>query len=67
MAERVGLGDGRKLVAAISIGLGVYPDEELTDGELLQQADNAMYKSKRLRRELALHDQLEFDVSAEEK
>ncbi|WP_429174905.1 diguanylate cyclase domain-containing protein [Aeromonas salmonicida] len=67
MADPVVLGDGRQLVAAISIGLAVYPDEGLTAGELLQQADNAMYQSKRLRRELALHDQLEFDVSAEEK
>ena len=67
MADPVVLGDGRQLVAAISIGLAVYPDEGLTAGELLQQADNAMYQSKRLRRELALHDQLEFHVSAEEK
>jgi diguanylate cyclase len=61
------LGDGRQLVAAISIGTALYPEQGLTAGELLQQADNAMYQSKRLRRELALHDQLEFDVSAEEK
>jgi diguanylate cyclase (GGDEF)-like protein len=67
MADPVVLGDGRQLVAAISIGIALYPDQGLTAGELLQQADNAMYQSKRLRRELALHDQLEFDVSAEEK
>jgi GGDEF domain-containing protein len=54
-------------VAAVSIGIALYPDQGLTAADLLQQADHAMYQAKRLRRELALHDQLEFDVSAEEK
>ncbi|MEN9586000.1 MAG: hypothetical protein RLZZ616_3006 [Pseudomonadota bacterium] len=67
MADPVVLGDGRQLVAAISIGIALYPDQGLTAAELLQQADHAMYQSKRLRRELARQDPLAFDVSAEEK
>ncbi|MFQ2252224.1 diguanylate cyclase domain-containing protein [Aeromonas hydrophila] len=67
MADPVVLGDGSQLVAAVSIGIALYPDQGLTAADLLQQADHAMYQAKRLRRELALHDQLEFDVSAEEK
>ncbi len=67
MADPVVLGDGSQLVAAVSIGIALYPDQGLTAADLLQQADHAMYQAKRLRRERALHDQLEFDVSAEEK
>ncbi len=67
MADPVVLGDGSQLLAAVSIGIALYPDQGLTAADLLQQADHAMYQAKRLRRELALHDQLEFDVSAEEK
>lgn len=67
MADPVVLGDGSQLVAAVSIGVALYPDQGQSAADLLQQADHAMYQAKRLRRELALHEQLEFDVSAEEK
>lgn len=51
MAMPVVLGDGQHLVAGISIGFAMYPEQGLTADDLLQHADSAMYQAKRQRKE----------------
>ena len=49
MTNPVSLGDGREVVASLSVGCATYPDDGLTTPELLQHADAAMYEAKRNR------------------
>ncbi|MEG0007129.1 MAG: diguanylate cyclase [Aeromonas sp.] len=51
MATPVVLGDGRHLVAGVSIGFAMYPEQGVTADDLLQHADSAMYQAKRQRKE----------------
>ncbi|MGY3856507.1 diguanylate cyclase domain-containing protein [Aeromonas veronii] len=51
MAAPVVLGDGQQLVAGVSVGFAMYPQQGGTAEALLQHADGAMYESKRQRRE----------------
>ncbi|MNH26066.1 putative diguanylate cyclase YfiN [compost metagenome] len=51
MVAPVVLGDGHHLVAGISVGYAMYPEQGLTADELLQYADSDMYQAKRQRRE----------------
>ena len=51
MIVPVVLGDGRHLVAKVSVGYAMFPEQGLTADELLQHADSAMYQAKRQRRE----------------
>jgi len=50
MEEPVVLPDGSQLVASLSIGFAVYPDDGMAAGDLLRRADAAMYHDKRRRR-----------------
>ncbi|MGY6037227.1 diguanylate cyclase domain-containing protein [Aeromonas sp. AE23HZ002T15] len=51
MAAPVVLGDGQQLVAGVSVGFAMYPEQGTTAEALLQHADGAMYEAKRQRRE----------------
>lgn len=54
MSAPVVLGDGRHLVAGVSVGYAMYPEQGLTADELLHHADSAMYQAKRQRKEGSL-------------
>lgn len=47
MAAPVSLRDGSELVASLSVGVAVYPDDAGDAAALLQHADTAMYEYKR--------------------
>ena len=50
MEEPVTLPDGTPLVASLSIGFAIYPDDGMAASDLLSRADAAMYHDKRRRR-----------------
>lgn len=49
--------DGFSVGIGVSIGISIYPDEELTPEELLNSSDKLMYKAKRKKYEAKLAEQ----------
>jgi diguanylate cyclase (GGDEF)-like protein len=58
--------DGHRIHMAVSVGVAVYPDDGMTFGDLMRQADIVMYRSKGTGRGTSITEQPGDDVGEDE-